>query len=94
MTYRRFISALLGLLFAGPSIFAQTPHPGLPSTAPWRIQQQENHAQRQRQKLDGPLAKAQADARTAKKDLAPIGKQPNRTPPRIYRVMRDARNIK
>ncbi len=93
MNTRRISAIYLGFLLVGPALFAQTPHPGLPSAPLWRVQPQENPAQRQVPKLNGNFANPQAKGMAMKRGTAPIQLQPNRTRPKIYRPRRGVRSI-
>jgi len=93
MNMHCFSAISLSFLLVGPSLFAQTPHPGLPSAPLWRMQPQENPAQRQRPRAKGNLAKPQANGLAIKKGTVPLPPQANRARPKIYRPLRDVRSI-
>jgi len=82
-------SLLLGTLLMGPSLFAQAPRTGMPNTAPRQVQQQENHALRQRPKNSKSIVQPMKPGPA--KTLKPL--QP-RERPKVYRQMRDVSNIK
>jgi hypothetical protein len=89
MSIRRSALIALGSLLAGTVLFAQAPRAGMPSSAPWQVKQQENHALRQ-----APKTGALTPGRIARKEPPRVQSQPNHEVRRNIRQVRDARNIR
>jgi hypothetical protein len=67
----------------------------MPGNAPWHIQQQENHAQRQPPRVERNIAKVQPNSQGLKQESSKVMKPLNlRERPRVYRQMRDAKTVK